>query len=240
MALHSDQILEQACDLLITGGLEGLSMRELARRLGVTAPALYRHYESKEKVLVDVVGQAIKTFAQYLYKALEGRTPMERFSRTGMCYLDFALDHPHFYEIIHVSHELIGLEELPKEASAQSCATGQFMVDRVREGLECGMLRKADPNDVAMSIWAHAHGIVSLYHRGLLDMDEERFRKFFRQSAWRLMKGIADEEFVVAMDDDVQHAVAAGEPLTAQGPRPLDSRAPREQRKEGQGSDREQ
>lgn len=225
MALQRDKILTQACELLIAGGLDGLSMRELARRLGVTAPALYRHYASKEKVLVDVVGEAIKTFAQYLYKALEGRTPMERFSLTGMRYVDFALEHPQFYEIIHVSHQLIGLEELPREASAQSCATGQFMVDRVREGVECGMLRKADVNDVAMSIWAHAHGIVSLYHRGLLGMDEEQFREFFRQSTWRLMKGIADEGFVADMDEEVQRAVAAGEALTSRGPRPMEGQS---------------
>ncbi|GMR12019.1 MAG: hypothetical protein BMS9Abin29_0206 [Gemmatimonadota bacterium] len=226
MALHRDEILRQACGLLIAGGLDSLSMRELARRLGVTAPALYRHYESKEKVLVDVVGEAIKTFAHYLYQALEGKTPVERFSLTGMRYLDFALEHPQFYEIIHVSHQLIGLEELPKEASSHSCATGQFMIDRVREGVECGMLKTAEPNDVAMSIWAHAHGIVSLYHRGLLGMDEEQFRQFFRQSTWRLMKGIADDEFVAAMDDEVSQAVALGEAPTGRGPRPMEGRRP--------------
>ena len=43
-------MLSEACDLLISGGIEGLSMRKLAKRVGVTAPALYRHYASKEMV----------------------------------------------------------------------------------------------------------------------------------------------------------------------------------------------
>ena len=55
-------------------------MRKLAKCVGCTAPALYRHYESKEGVMREVVAEAYRLFAQYLYRALEGRTPPERFT----------------------------------------------------------------------------------------------------------------------------------------------------------------
>jgi AcrR family transcriptional regulator len=206
MALHREQILEQACDLFVAEGLDGLSMRKLAKSVGVTAPALYRHYESKEKVILDVIGEAYKTFSQYLSEALHGETPEIRFSMTGRNYLAFALEHPHFYEVLHISASQLGVDELPVEASSHACAAGQFLVDRVREGMDCGMLRPGDAEGVARTIWAHAHGMISIYHRGLLGMEEMEFKQFFLESSWKLMGGIAEEEFVRRTEPEAREA----------------------------------
>ena len=184
-------------------------MRKLAGQLGVTAPALYRHYASKEMVLVDVVGEAFKAFSQYLYRALEGRTPVERFSLTGRSYLAFALEHPQYYALLHAAHEIMGHDMLPHAATDQACAVGQFMVDRVREGMECGMLKPGPPETVARTIWAHAHGLVSIYHRGLFRIDEAEFRRLFLESSWRLMEGLAEPEFAEAMGESVRASVEA-------------------------------
>ena len=184
-------------------------MRTLAKRLGVTAPALYRHYASKETVLVDVVGEAFKAFAQYLYRAVEGRTPVERFKLTGRSYLAFALEHPQYYALLHAAHETMGRDGLPHEATDHACAVGQFMVDRVREGMECGMLKPGPPETVARTIWAHAHGLVSIYHRGLFRIDEEEFRRLFLESGWRLMDGLAEPEFAEEMGESVRASIEA-------------------------------
>ncbi len=209
MAIQRDRILSAACDLLVNGGLDGLSMRKLATRVGVTAPALYRHYESKESVLVDVVGEAFKVFAQYLYRALDGRTPVERFRLTGRSYLAFALEHPQYYALLHAAHEIMGNEALPHEATDHASAAGQFMVDRVREGMECGMLKAGPPETVARTIWAHAHGLVSIYHRGLFRIEEAEFRDLFLESGWRLMEGLAEPEFAEAMGETVRTSLEA-------------------------------
>ncbi len=209
MATQRDRILSAACDLLVNGGLDGLSMRKLATKVGVTAPSLYRHYESKETVLVDVVGEAFKVFAQYLYRALDGRTPVERFRLTGRSYLAFALEHPQYYALLHAAHEIMGHEALPHEATDHACAVGQFMVDRVREGMECGMLKAGPPETVARTIWAHAHGLVSIYHRGLFRIEEAEFRDLFLESGWRLMEGLAEPEFAEAMGENVRTSLEA-------------------------------
>jgi AcrR family transcriptional regulator len=204
MATQRDKILSAACDLLVTGGLNGLSMRKLASRLGVTAPALYRHYESKETVLVDVVGEAFKVFAQYLYRAVEGRTPVERFRLMGQSFLAFSLEHRQYYALLHAAREIMGRDGLPHDATDHASAVGQFMVDRVREGMEHGMLKPGPPETVAWTIWAHWHGLVSIYHRGLFRIDEAEFRKLFRESSWRLMEGLAEPEFAAEMGERVR------------------------------------
>lgn len=190
-----DNILTCACELYLADGLDGFSMRKLAAQLDVTAPALYRYYPGKEALLRDVIAEAFKVFGGYLYRSLEARTPQERLRLAGEGYVAFALEHPRFYEVIHSSPRLLGLAELPPEAASQGCATAQFLVDRVRECMDAGVLEADDPDLVASTIWAFSHGLVSLFLAGALPMKREQFPAFFQDSFVRLFRGLAGEAF---------------------------------------------
>jgi len=211
-----DRILAHACELFLRDGLEGFSMRKLARAVGVTAPALYRHYESKEHVLHDVVGEAYRRMAQYLYRALQGRTPLERLLMASEGYLDFGLEHPRLYDALFASPELVGLGNLPEDVEAQGCAVGQFWNDRIRECMDAGIIRRTDPGGVGLTMWAHAHGLVSLHARGLLSfpehMSDQEFRQVYRASTLRALEGMAAvplEELESALPEDDPDAGAA-------------------------------
>lgn len=190
---NRDRILGCACDLYLRDGLEGFSMRKLAREVGVTAPAIYRHYEGKEALLLDVVKEAYKVMAQHLYTALSAPTPVERFRKAGEAYLDFALEHPRFYEITYSYPQLLGIDEPPDEIAHLACAIGQFWNDRVRECIDAGFLEDDDPDAVSLSFWAHSHGLLSIYQRGLLPIPEEGFRELFRAQTARLLAGVGSE-----------------------------------------------
>ena len=190
MSEQRDRILSCACEMYLQDGLDGFSMRKLARVLGVTAPALYRHYESKERVLLDVVGEAYRTLIQYLHRALQGRTPEDRFRLAGDGFLDFALEHPRYYEVLFMGVELLAVEAVRAETADQGCAVGQFWNDRVREAIGAGMLREGDPQAIGVTLWAHAHGLISLHLKGMLPIDEGAFRTLFKQSSARMLQGL--------------------------------------------------
>jgi AcrR family transcriptional regulator len=192
-------ILASACDLYLAEGLDGLSMRKLAREVGVTAPALYRYYESKEHVLLDVVNEAFREFRASLYQALEGRTPLDRLFRARNGYVRFALEHPRWYRMVFITPEQLGVEALPEELEAHGCAIHQFWVDRLRECMEAGFLREDDPVEVALTMWAHSHGMVTLYQNGLLEMDEEGFHAAFQASSARMMRGMGTAAMAEAL-----------------------------------------
>lgn len=196
MSIQRDQILRCACDLFLADGIEGFSMRKLARCVGCTAPALYRHYENKEEVMRDVASEAYRLFAQYLYRALEGRTPVERFIMAGRSYVDFALEHPALYEVIYVPPDVLGAAGGEGALGEQACAIGQFWSDRVRELMDDGFLVKGDPQAVSLTLWGHAHGLISIFHRGLLETRErESFRALLIDSFFRMMEGLGTEAF---------------------------------------------
>lgn len=195
-----DDILEAARELYLSEGPEGMTMRRLADRVGVTAGALYRHYEGKQDVLLDVVQEAQKTWLGYLTRALEGETPWERMSRASRAYLDFALEQRRLYEMLYATPEVIGFEELPEEESARARAIRQFWRDRVAECMEAGLLEGASPEEVGVTLWSHAHGLISLYHRGLVEMEEERFRELFEASRRRVLEGLAGPRLAEEME----------------------------------------
>ena len=140
MSSQRDRILECACDLYLKHGLDGFSMRKLARRVGVTAPAIYRHYEGREAVLADVLREAHRTFARYLYAALAKPTELERFIGAGEGFLNFVIDHPRWYGIMHTAPEHLGLAALPEDIEALIGSVHRIWIDRVRECMDAGIL----------------------------------------------------------------------------------------------------
>lgn len=195
-------------------------MRRLARSVGVTAPALYRHFDGKEDVLVAVVGEAFKVLARYLYGALGAPTPMARMLQAMDAYLDFALDHPRYYETIHAPLEAIGIEALPERVFNQACSVGQFWLDRHRELLAEGFVRESDPDRVSLTMWSHSHGLISLYRRGMLgEMDGEAFRRVYRDSCLRVLRGVGTDVGVAAAEATGWPAVSRGDREGVEGGR---------------------
>ena len=196
MPAQRKKILACACELYLETGLPGFSMRKLAKNVGVTAPALYRHYDGKEKVLADVVREAYQAYQGYVYRALQASTPIERFFQAGEGYLDFALENPRWYKIMFSSPERLGMKELPDDIEAMGWGVHQFWIDRVRECMQVGILKEADPLQTALTMWAHAHGMILLYHQGFFPMDREEFQSLFEKSGARMMSGFATSSFV--------------------------------------------
>lgn len=184
------RILVCARDLYLEKGLRGLSMRLVAERLDVSATAIYRHYKNKEDLIHKVIEEGVKLFGAYLFGALSGRTADERWKMTGEAYLNFGLEQGKYYEVIFMAPHQIGVGPLPEELLRKSQANFQFLIDRVQELMEAGFMQRDDAKMVALSIWAHSHGLVALYLAGKMDMDEAAFRQTYWESHKRLMQGL--------------------------------------------------
>ncbi len=187
-----ERLLQRAREVYLEGGAGHFSLREVARRAGVSAAAVYRHFDGKEALLSAVCEEGFRTFSSYLLRALARETPLERLRAAGDHYLCFALERPHDYRVIFMS----SVEELGLGARGPTpgpSPTFQFLVDRVRDCVDVGTFAPADPRAVAASIWAHVHGLASLRLAGHLGAvgDDGAFAAFFRRSTDQLLRGFA-------------------------------------------------
>ena len=173
------QILAEARDVFLKEGLAGFSMRTVAERVGVSATALYRHFDDKDALVATMLGEAFATFGSYLGRALGGRTPIERFRKTGEAYFDFALDHPRDYELMFLTKcGELGFQRIAREIEERSRPTFEFLVERIQECMSARVMRKADPRETALYVWSTVHGTASLWLYGQLakTMDLAAFR----------------------------------------------------------------
>jgi len=188
-----ERLLAAARDHYLEVGTVHFSLREVARRTEVTAAAIYRHYDSKEALLAEVCNEGFRIFGGYLMSALAKRGPRDRMLAAIDQYLRFSIERPRDYRVIFMSEPVDRrLVRPPDDASPDPSFT--FLVDRVRECQEEKIIRRGDPRDLALSIWAHLHGLVSLRIAGLLGeegQDVERFTALYRASAESLLRGIA-------------------------------------------------
>jgi AcrR family transcriptional regulator len=188
------RLLEHARDLYLAGGPEGFSLREVARRSGVSAPAVYRHFSGKDALLGAVCEEGFRLFSSYLLRALREATPLERLRTAADLYRRFALENPRDYRVIFMTEaEPRAVAGRDRPPLGGGDPTFQFLVDRVHECMQAKVLARGDATETAAVIWAHVHGLASLRLCGHLDPagDDAEFARFFLASTDRLLGGLA-------------------------------------------------
>jgi TetR/AcrR family transcriptional regulator, tetracycline repressor protein len=141
--LSEPQILEEAARLVDDVGLDALSMRVLARRLGAHAPSLYRYFPDKETLVRAVSAR----FWDDLAHEVDRHDSLAGMARA---YWDYGLRYPNRYAVI-----------MSRPPETEPSATGRFDVTEPLHGLAAPL--SPDRALVARRVlWSYLHGAVSM------------------------------------------------------------------------------
>lgn len=184
-----EKILRAAHKLLDREGADAVSMRRVAEAVGITPMAIYRHFANREALLRRLSDDAFDTSAQSWAKRANHRDVLQRLRALMEPYVDYALAHPHLFDHAF-SARRDDARRYPEDFHARRSPTFNVALDTVIEGMAQGVLKKDDPHDVTMAIWAQQHGLITLYRAGRFSYDEAQFRAFCLQSLGRLLDGI--------------------------------------------------
>jgi AcrR family transcriptional regulator len=155
-------LIEATGELLLEqGNADGLSIRAVTARAGVSPTALYLQFEGMDELLQAVSDEAFEDLGGYMRAALEsaGEAPRARLQAIGEAYVRFAEQRPGHYRILFATPgrdrrmELLGPEDkgVGKEVFGLLLAS---TADCLPEG--------SDPMPVALQLWTTLHGYVSL------------------------------------------------------------------------------
>lgn len=186
-------ILSAACDIYLLEGYKGMSMRKVAERAGISATAIYRHYENKEALHQQVLREGFRTFDFYLQPALAGKSPLERLHFAAERFFAFATEQSRYYEILFLTMDHT-VEHSVKGALIKDATISQvFMVDRVKDCMHEGSLKNDDPGEVATLLLATCNGFFAMYvSKKTSDTLPEMKAKYDRMYR-RLMQGLQSE-----------------------------------------------
>lgn len=159
-------ILQASLALMNEGGLGALSMREVARRAGVSHQAPYHYFADREAILAELAGDGFDQLYDYMVSAIGlARDKAAKNKAMGEAYIRFALNHPELFRLMF-RNEMCDLTRYPEaKAKAEKC----FNV--VVEVLDAQghSSDKANPDlTPVIASWAAAHGLATLLLEGKL------------------------------------------------------------------------
>jgi AcrR family transcriptional regulator len=161
-------ILEASLALMNEGGLGALSMREVARRAGVSHQAPYHYFADREAILAELAGDGFDQLYDYMVSALGlARDKQSRAKGIGEAYVRFALNHPEVFKLMFRC-EMCDLSRYPDaKAKADRC------FNAVVNALDAhgAATDKSNPDLVpVIAAWSMAHGLATLLLEGKLGM----------------------------------------------------------------------
>lgn len=176
-----EQIIAAARALFASGGLEQVSMRNIAREVGITQAAIYQHFQDKNEILFEITesyfGELIEAHDQITVRA---RDPIERMKLFMRAYVENGLARPDVYRLVFMTEWPEFQAKSPLPAPGEEALTkGQIsygqLHERMRDLIEAGLVRKQDPSLAAEAIWAAGHGIVTLLitHRDMISSPDQ-------------------------------------------------------------------
>ncbi len=169
-------------------GVDGVTMREVAAAAGVTTMATYKHFQNRDALLRAATAAEYPRIADYFARA-NARTEIPGM-RGMLGYLNYALDHPQIFRYMFSSHRADAFV-FPHDLNEGKSPTFNILLSVVSNLVERQVFRPDDVAETALSIWAHAHGLISLYLSGRIAAPRASFQKLYMRSLDRLVHGLA-------------------------------------------------
>lgn len=154
--------IAEALRVIEDAGLDALSLREVARRLGVSHQAPYKHFPSRDHILAEILTRCFDEFAAFLDQRPSGATPPDDLRGMGQQYMTYARLHP-------VKYRLMFNTPMPDpDAHPEMMRNAQRAFALLRDRLAVMKLRpvggphRANASFEAMFVWSTLHGLASI------------------------------------------------------------------------------
>ena len=160
-------LLDEALVTIRDKGVDGLTLREIGARLGVSRSALYRHFADKRALLETVATDGFRMLREQLVTAWEeGARGRDASQAMGVAYVRFAVANPSHYRVMF--SRFVDARPQEPELAAEAVGAFQALIDAVAAMQREGIVRDDDTVLMARYMWAVVHGVAMLAIDGQL------------------------------------------------------------------------
>jgi AcrR family transcriptional regulator len=174
-------LLEAGVVLIRQVGPQGFTIREVARRAGVSHNAPYRHFRDKDELLEAIAVEGFERLTIAMkQRSRAGATAADRLRLSGVGYVDFAMRWPQHFLVMF---DVPGDGTVGEEAFA---ALLEFVVESQKEGA----LPEGDPHPLALMAWSLVHGIAKLATSRNLPYTPKQVLEFTQNASKAFVSGL--------------------------------------------------
>jgi AcrR family transcriptional regulator len=171
-------LVDTAVELARSTGPDGVVLREVARRAGVSHNAAYRHFEDRAALLAEVADsamaeleKAMRTRADAVTSTDPEERAVRRLGETGRAYVAFAVEEPGLFAVAFTSPEGVAVHRDPATLTGPYA----FLNSILDELVEVGALAPERRAGADLACWAMVHGYAELHvHGGLREVPAEQ------------------------------------------------------------------
>jgi AcrR family transcriptional regulator len=159
------RILEAARKLFLERGFEAANLDEVAQRAGVAKGTIYRYFDSKAELYVEVLVWNADAFVERMRHTLDpSLSPREQVMQTGRFYVRHYAEHPEYFRIFWAVENQRMIGELPEpllEIVWDLWRRGlAIAVEIIENGVKVGAFRPCDAWQTASLLWVLANGLI--------------------------------------------------------------------------------
>ncbi len=155
-------LVDAGLKALDSTSLEDLSLRQLARDVGVSATAVYRHFPDKEALLAALAQVGIEQMAAWQREAALAAGHDDAFAATGRAYVRWALANPALFRLVFGKCRKVGQSIFGDNEAAELLHRHAASLTRT----------EADAQRLMIQAWAVVHGLAMLMLDGQLPADD--------------------------------------------------------------------
>ncbi len=156
------QILDAARELVVSKGIEAVTMREIAKKIDYSPTTIYLYFADKDSLIQALCLTDFKTLGKELNSIMQIQAPVERMVALGSAYARFALSYPNHYRLIFMTTRTACM--VNKNDIDPSFDAYQMLMNVVNNVYQAGYFlpELKEPELIAQTIWAGIHGVCSL------------------------------------------------------------------------------
>ncbi len=183
------RIARSALRILEKEGPDAVSMRRIAALASITPMAIYHYFANREVLLQSVVDREFDQLLEFIEKTPPGGSFEADMVHIMDSYVEYAFERPHIFDYVF-SKPRPGARRFPDDFRARRSPTLNPIADRVAYWMKAGKLKPGDVWEIALELWAHAHGYVMLYRAGRFNLSQAEFKSLVQRSLKRLLDGL--------------------------------------------------
>ena len=185
----AEKIVAAASRLLDREGADAVTMRRVAKAVGITPMALYRHFADREGLLNALAEAGFAQLTARVAKTAIPAEPEEQLRKNLDVFLDFGLSKPRLFELMFLKRRE-GARQFPGDFRAGRSPTAKFAAAALEAGMEQGIFRRDDVWEITFETGALLQGLVMLYVGGRVGASEQEFRELCHRAFGRYLHGI--------------------------------------------------
>ena len=166
-------------------------MRDIAKEVGITPMAIYRHYENKQALIDALVLDALGEWSD-IVAAIPEQAPLDWMRAIGAAHLEFALQKPRRYEAAFLTHSTKA-RRYPDDFLAGHSPAGALQLRLLSMLAAQGLMKAGSAIELLVTNAALSQGLITLYRAGRIAGSEDDFRKLYLGATQRSFESFLTE-----------------------------------------------